>query len=219
MSPPPHGTPASPRHQDRLGAALQPTVVMAATEIDRARLVAHHKAGQWSDADPPTTEPEILAAVRSTQQEIAAGRLATAAALDLLCRLAQFLTDAAGAVVEFVEGAELVYRAASGTAAKSLGLRVDTERSLSGLCFRTGEVMRCDDTEEDGRVDKAACRWVGIRSMVLVPVAREGRRVGVLAVISPAPAAFGDRDVWALDRLAEVVAENLHSPPAAGAVG
>ena len=129
--------------------------------------------------------------------------------MDLVCRRAQFLTDAGGAVVELLEGTELVYRAASGSAARSLGLRVDTRHSLSGLCLRTAEAMRCDDTDRDGRVDAAACRWVGIRSMVLVPVVRDGQAGGVLAVVSAGVGAFADRDVWTLRQLAEVLAESL----------
>jgi diguanylate cyclase len=93
---------------------------------------------------------------------------------------------------------------------------VDTQNSLSGLCFRTAQVMRCEDTEKDGRVDKAACRWVGIRSMVLVPVVREAQAVGVLAVISPAVDSFGDRDVWALRLLAELLADTLGNGPRGG---
>jgi putative methionine-R-sulfoxide reductase with GAF domain len=170
---------------------------------------AARPTGEGAEAEPPTTEAGILAAIRQTGGEIATGRLTPAAAMDLICRRAQFLTDAGGAVVELLEGAELVYRAATGTAARSLGLRVDTHRSLSGLCLRTAEAVRCDDADRDGRVDAAACRWVGIRSMVIVPVVRAGRAGGVLAVISAGVGAFADRDVWTVRQLADVLAEAL----------
>ena len=182
--------------QDRSADSLKATVVLSAVELDPG----------WGEDDPPTTEHEILAAVVATRQEIATGNLDTVAAMDLIAHRAQFLTDARGAVVELLEGSELVYRAASGIAAKSLGFRVVRRKSLSGLCFHTGEAMRCDDTEKDDRVDKAACRWVGIRSMVLVPLVQNGTAVGVLAVISPAVAAFGDRDVQTLWLMAELLA-------------
>ena len=39
----------------------------------------------------------------------------------------------------------MVYRVASGTAASQVGLRLKIDASLSGLCVRTGEVLRCDD--------------------------------------------------------------------------
>jgi GAF domain-containing protein len=207
--------PAPADQEDAPVASTKATVVRSDTEAGPGRLEPRRQPRDPSDADPPTTEPDILAAVRTTRQEILAGNPTPAAIMDLICRRAQFLTDGVGAVIEVPERNELVYRAASGTAARSLGLRVDTQKSMSGLCFRTGRPMRCDDTARDERVDKAACLWVGIRSMVLVPVLRDGRAVGVLAVIAPAVAAFGDRDVWTLQLLADVLAEAL----GAGLVG
>jgi putative methionine-R-sulfoxide reductase with GAF domain len=159
-----------------------------------------------ADVDPPKTESQILDAIAATRWLLEAKELDAESVINLISHQAQFLTDAPGAVVELLEGKELVYRAASGTAAKSLGIRVDTSKSLSGLCFRTGETMRCDDTETDDRVDKPACRRVGIRSMVLVPFVHEGRSIGVLAIISPTAAAFGDREVWILQRLSSAFA-------------
>jgi GAF domain-containing protein len=208
MTPLPHSKPPAPADpEDPLAAATRSTVVLSNTEAEPGRPDPRRQADDSSDADPPTTEPEIRAAVRTTLQEILTGNPTPAAVMDLVCRRAQFLTDGVGAVIEVPERNELVYRAASGTAARSLGLRVDIQKSLSGLCFRTGRPMRCDDTARDERVDQAACLWVGVRSMALVPVLRDGRAVGVLAVIAPAVAAFGDRDVWTLQLLADVLAE------------
>jgi GAF domain-containing protein len=169
------------------------------TKLDEHRSQAGNDFGiGFEDHVPPTSESDILAAIAATRDELASGVFDADAAMKLVARQAQFLTDARGAVVELLEGNELVYRAATGTAARSLGLRVESRKSMSGLCFHSQQVMRCDDTDKDDRVDKAACRWVGIRSMVLVPIVHDGRSVGVLAVISPAVAAFGDHTVWTL---------------------
>jgi putative methionine-R-sulfoxide reductase with GAF domain len=214
MSPPkPRQSPPTAEQEERLAAVMNPTVILTATAVESSRAAAERQVDEWAQCDPPTAEPEILAAVHRTHEEIESGQLTPAAVMDLVCRRAQFLTDAAGAVVELLEGTELVYRAAAGSAARSLGLRVDTHRSLSGLCLRTAEAVRCDDTERDDRVDKAACRWVGIRSMAIVPVVRDGRAGGVLAVISAGTAGFGDRAVWTLQRLAEVLADALGPGP------
>jgi putative methionine-R-sulfoxide reductase with GAF domain len=157
--------------------------------------------------DPPTIEREILAMIVAARHRLESATLDADSAMSLIADLAQFLTDAPGAVVELLERTELVYRAATGSAAKSIGLRVDTQSSMSGLCLLSGDVMRCDDTEQDVRVDKAACRWVGIRSMVLVPFKHDGRSIGVLAVISPIAGAFGDRDAWTLRQMTEQLSE------------
>jgi GAF domain-containing protein len=206
--------PADAESDDRLAGMMKSTVVLSATKVDPPAGAAPEPSEFNSTcADLPTTEAGILAVVQTTCDEIMTGRLAPAAVLDLICRRAQFLTDATGAVIEFLEGTDLVYRAASGSTTRSLGMRVDTRRSLSGLCLRTAVAMRCDDTTLDGRVDKAACQWAGIRSMVLVPVVRGGRAEGVLAVVSAGVGAFGDRDVWTLRLLAEVLAESATPGP------
>jgi hypothetical protein len=75
------------------------------------------------------------------------------------------LTHADGAVIELAEDDYMVYRAASGTAEKQLGLRLHKETSLSGLCVQVGHALQCSDSEEDPRVDKEACRKVGLRSI------------------------------------------------------
>jgi signal transduction histidine kinase len=104
--------------------------------------------------------------------------------------LAQSLADASGAVVELVDGEEMVYRCASGSIREYVGLRLRSAGSLSGLCVAQARVLRCDDTEDDPRVDRAACRKVGARSMICTPLFRAGRAVGVLKVVGAVPAAF-----------------------------
>lgn len=104
--------------------------------------------------------------------------------------LAQSLTDASGAVVELIDGEEMVYRCASGSIREYVGLRLRSAGSLSGLCVAQAQVLRCDDTEDDPRVDRIACRKVGARSMICTPLFRAGRTVGVLKVVGEAPAAF-----------------------------
>jgi len=50
--------------------------------------------------------------------------------------------------------------------------------------MRLNEVLRCDDTESDPRVNREACRKIGLRSMVVVPLYHNGGPVGVLKVLS-----------------------------------
>jgi PAS domain S-box-containing protein len=104
--------------------------------------------------------------------------------------LAQSLTGASGAVVELVDGEEMVYRCASGSIREYVGLHLRSAGSLSGLCVAQARVLRCDDTEDDPRVDRVACRRVGARSMICTPLFRAGRAVGVLKVVGEEPAAF-----------------------------
>src|ERR1700676_5431748 len=81
------------------------------------------------------------------------------------------LADSQG--VSFVWGA--------GPVAEFVGTRVNLDASLSGLAIRTGKVARSDDTENDPRVDKAACRRLSAASNVCVPLFRGNETLGVLA--------------------------------------
>jgi signal transduction histidine kinase len=101
------------------------------------------------------------------------------------------LTGADGAVIELAKGEWMVYRAASGTAAARVGVCVPIASSLSGRCVREALLLRCDDSETDPRVDRDACRRVGVRSMIVVPLRHAGQVVGVLKVLSRRESAFG----------------------------
>lgn len=130
--------------------------------------------------------------------------------ISLVARRAQSLTGATGAAVELVEGDQMVYRAATGTAAPQLGLSLDRTGSLSGLCVAQGIALCCDDAELDPRVDRDACRRVGLRSMIVVPLLHGGIAVGALKVLSPVPAAFTDSHAELLALMADLIAAAMH---------
>lgn len=153
-----------------------------------------------------TPRPERLLEIIRIQTEIAKRGLDLGGVMTFVAECAQSLTGAKGAFVELAEGDEMVYRAAAGTTEGLLGLRLKRRGSLSGLCVESGEILRCDDAETDGRVDKEACRKVGLRSMVVTPLSHNGTAVGVLKVASPAVGAFNDEDVHLLNLMSELIA-------------
>src|ERR1700754_2934330 len=55
-------------------------------------------------------------------------------AMHLIAERTHAVTAAQGSVIEMLEGDEMVYRAASGSATAFLGLRIKAAGSLSGLC-------------------------------------------------------------------------------------
>lgn len=115
------------------------------------------------------------------------------------------LTRADGAVVELVYGDELEYQAASGSVAPYVGLRLNSKTSLSGLCVSEGRVIYCEDSTSDLRVDAAACKKVGARSMLVVPLKRGAETVGVLKSVSASPDAFDQIDEYALSLFAQFI--------------
>ncbi|SAL60593.1 PAS/PAC sensor hybrid histidine kinase [Caballeronia terrestris] len=119
------------------------------------------------------------------------------------------VSGVASAVVEWIEGEELVYRAASGEAARHIGTRLAASGSLSGLCITRQQALICRDTSTDHRVDRAACEAVGAISMVVAPVVCEGRSVAVLKLISRKVDYFKATDVGILDAFCACIAVTI----------
>src|SRR6478752_4245196 len=119
------------------------------------------------------------------------------------------LIDARGSIVELVDGDHMVYRAANAAFAHHVGARLKRASSLSGLCVEKAEVMLCDDTRTDPRVDAEACERIGVRSMVCAPLFHRDDPIGVLKVFSGRPAAFDADDIDALRLLAVMLGAQL----------
>ena len=105
------------------------------------------------------------------------------------------MPQANGIVVELRDGDQLYYAAASGSSAPMIGLRLPLNASLSGMSILSGQPLQCDDSETDRRVNRAACRRVRLRSMIVVPIPHQGQTVGVLKYHAPTPSAFSDEDM------------------------
>ncbi len=151
-------------------------------------------------------DPALLLEVIQAQTAIAKFGLDLGGVIHFVTERVQSLTGASGAMVELAEGDEMVYRAASGMAEAQLGLRLKRSGSLSGLCVERGRILRCDDSEYDERVDREACRRVGLRSMVVAPLTHNGTTVGVLKIASPEPCAFDDQNILVLTLMRDLIA-------------
>jgi diguanylate cyclase (GGDEF)-like protein len=119
---------------------------------------------------------------------------------------ARTLLGATAASAGIIEGEEIVYKYRTGPGRDS-GVAIHTPRhaSLSGICADTGEAVYCADSEADPRVDLAACRQQGLRSMIIVPLRHQGKVVGVLNVNSPEARAFSTNDVQTVELLAGAI--------------
>ncbi|MFN2595078.1 MAG: diguanylate cyclase domain-containing protein [Actinomycetota bacterium] len=157
-------------------------------------------------ADMEQNDLAVLRAIVDVQNEIVAASLDLHAVMDLVVNRTRALTDAAAGVIEIADGPEMVYEAVSGAATDHLGLRLNIMSSLSGLSVRSGEILRCDDSETDPRVDRDACLRVGARSMLCVPLRHQDEPVGVLKVYSPEPHHFDSRSQQILELMVTVIA-------------
>ncbi len=148
---------------------------------------------------------DLFQAVMEVQQAVVSAGLDSRTVMSVIAERAHALTHADSALIEILEGEDLAPKADTGSPTGAP--RVET--SLSGVCIRTGEVQRCDDTANDRRVDPDVTRRLGIRSLLAVPLRAEGRVLGVLKVISSKPDAFTDRDVRALKLMARLMGASL----------
>jgi len=135
--------------------------------------------------------------------------LALQIVLNEIVEQACLATGASGAAIVLQRGGEWVCRASTGRSAPQLGARLDTALGLSGECVKTRTVQRCDDTENDPRADIEACRTLGIRSAMILPLLQNGELVGVFEAFSTLPSAFGERDERTLEALSRRVLNNL----------
>lgn len=146
----------------------------------------------------------ILAALTAVEREVESIGPDLDAALRLIVERAQTFTRATGAAIALARGSEMICLASAGSGVPELGARLNASSGFSGVCVRTGSLLRCDDSETDPRVDLESCHALGIRSMIAVPI-RLGREVvGLLEVFSSRPSAFSANDGGILERLARI---------------
>src|SRR5271163_500280 len=154
-----------------------------------AALFAAHSGGNFS--------PEVSA------------ELALDIVLHEIVEQACLATGATGAAIILERDGDLVCRASSGANAPELGARLGSESGLTAQCIRTRQVQRCYDAQADPRADAEASRNLGVRSVMILPLLRNGGMAGLLEVFSSKPGAFGERDELRLEGLALHVLKNL----------
>ncbi len=135
--------------------------------------------------------------------------LALEIVLNEIVEQACLATGATGAAIVLVKDGEMVCRASSGVNAPDLGAPLSSESGLTAECIKTRQLQRCDDAQADPRADAEASRSLGVRSVMILPLLRNGEMAGLLEVLSPRPGAFGDRDELTLEALAHRILKNL----------
>ena len=104
------------------------------------------------------------------------------------------MTRADGAALALARQGKLLCHARSGVTSPDLGMEIDLNRGISGLCARSGVSWRCNSSESDPHVDRARCRDLGTQSVLAAPVTHLNSVLGVLEVFSSQKNAFSDHD-------------------------
>ena len=140
--------------------------------------------------------------------------------LQTIAERALAISGASGVAIALAEGRDIVCRGTAGDTAPPLGLKLDLRAGITAICFKTGTVVRCDDSDKDSRVDREACRSLGVRSVVAVPLRAQQNILGLIEAFEKESFAFTDGDIRELSLLAELTVEALHTDsPRAVAIG
>lgn len=166
-------------------ASGQPTHLVAVerdiTESKRAQAAAQR-----------AVETQVL--IARTQREIAEAAGGTHAAMALLTGCALAIAGAEGAALLLADDGVLVYRSVAGLLKAYQGLPLALEGELARTAAQLQEPQCCADSEADARIDRDACRALGVRSLLCVPLALEGGTTAVLSVHARRTDAFGTSD-------------------------
>lgn len=133
------------------------------------------------------------------------GSLVLDEVLQLVAQRALTITGADGIAIALAEGHAIICRGSAGAMAPDSGAQLDPNSGFSGACFRSGQVIRCDDAEHDSRVNLQAAMQLGARSMVAVPLAGRNCVLGLIEAFSYDAYGFNDSDVRSLNLLAELI--------------
>ncbi|ACV27274.1 sensor domain-containing diguanylate cyclase [Kangiella koreensis] len=121
----------------------------------------------------------------------------------------QKLTNADGAVIELIEGDEMVIRAASGIASDYYGVRRNSANNMSSITIKSKQALIANNTENDSRVDQVSRAAIGHRSMIVFPLFHENKVVGVLKVVSKKASFFSMAELKIIAYMSELVASTM----------
>jgi|KBSMisStandDraft_5_1062788.scaffolds.fasta_scaffold76517_3 TonB family protein len=171
---------------------------------------------QTRSIGPEWNQPDVLdPGVEANDSQVFKSQtdLPSELALDLRLReilqQARLATAASGAVIALARGDKIVCRVSLGDKAPSAGVSLNTRSGLAGACVQTRELQLCDDTLADPRVNVVACRDLGIRSIVVLPVLDGGELWGILELFSAIPRAFSESELQALQSLGRKISSTL----------
>jgi GAF domain-containing protein len=144
--------------------------------------------------------------------------------ISIITEKAKTMTNATGAAIALRQGDEIICRARSGRTAPDLGARLGSDSTFSAECIRTGELLLCNDAENNPRVDSITCRGLGVRSILASPLRHSERTLGVFEVLSSQPNAFDDQHIAIVQSLSVMMVLSMRQlwkkrPGASGSGG
>jgi hypothetical protein len=118
-------------------------------------------------------------------------------------------TRATGAAIALGQEGKRTCRAAAGYSASEIDAMINPRSSLPKACTFHGRMQICGNTRLASEMDADVCHRFGVRAIIVAPLLHQDRSLGLIAVFSRQPYAFGMRDVQVLEDLAERLAAKL----------
>ncbi|TWG39636.1 diguanylate cyclase/phosphodiesterase with PAS/PAC sensor(s) [Acidovorax delafieldii] len=137
------------------------------------------------------------------QQRISSLDMPLPEVLQLVASTVLRQTEARGAMVELLQGRQLVAQAAAGDHVRPVGNLLPVDQSLLWPALSKGQTVVCNDTEAEGWDMASMPHRHGVRSVMAVPLRSGDAIVGSLKVTSDKVNAFSRRDVAHLEILTE----------------
>jgi len=135
--------------------------------------------------------------------------------LQLLADRMQYVTGASAATVALKEEQGMLCRASVGPAAGDLGTPLRADPALITECIQQRQIICCNAAENGASTDGTSYGTLGIRSVMVAPLVRDGEVIGILELLADRPQAFDDQDGAALERMSEMVLTALEHGEAA----
>jgi GAF domain-containing protein len=190
-------TPASTERLPDLQAFLATAYLLSKSRQPLSRTLA------------PAGAAQLFSSLVSLQRQAADLELEVDEVLASVAHHARALTRADAAAVALLRDNGVVCRGRAGLKAPALGTCVNLRSSFTGRSFCTRKVLYCEDTNNDPRVNQAACNVAGIRSILVAPVEQDQQSIGIVEVFFASPARFGTSESHALVLLACLVADAI----------
>jgi putative methionine-R-sulfoxide reductase with GAF domain len=150
-----------------------------------------------------------LSAIVETQKLIQTLQLDLAAAAELVAERVQKITNASGTAIGILEKGELLYRAATGTAASDAGKRIAPGSALSADCLSRGSALNYPDVTPSLHVHAERFRDQNVKAFIAVPVYHSGQVAGVLELRFARANAFRESDVRSAELMAGLLSEAM----------
>lgn len=155
---------------------------------------------------------ERLQVITRFQREIAVGDPDLRTCRHRAAEVALIVTNADGAIVEEIDGSDMVYTAAVGAPCNEVGLRIPVEQSVSGWAYRTREVRLFENVATDDALPAMQGRRdVGFVSGIIAPLIHATQNYGVIKVTADESARFGVEARYLLEWVASIIAARLYN--------